>query len=83
MKPVEESYRNSGGSRIFLTWGRQLPNCVILQFFFAENCMKMKEFGRGRGGIPGTSLGSANVKFVLFKRVFLTLHLEIEIPAPD
>ena len=29
MKPVAESYGNSGGFRIFLTWRRQLPNGVI------------------------------------------------------
>ena len=46
---------NSGGCRIFLR-GRQLSKwlykSIILQFCFAENCMKMKEFGP-QGGVSG------------------------------
>ena len=37
-------------------------NAVIFQLF-AENCMKMKEFGPPGGArVPGAPLGSANVK---------------------
>ena len=42
----------SGGSRIFRGGGRQLPRWItnlIFCNFFAENCMKMKEFGRRVG----------------------------------
>ena len=41
----------SDGSRIFPRWGRQVG--VILQLF-AENCMKMKEFGPpgGHASLP-------------------------------
>ena len=35
--------------------GRQLPKWVCLSIIFAENCMKMKEFGP-----RGAPLGSAN-----------------------
>ena len=41
----------------FLEGVRQLPKVLLFFNFFAENCMKMKEFGPG-GGSP---LGSANV----------------------
>ena len=39
----------SGGSRIFLS-GSPTPKVGRLTYFFDENCMKMKEFGRGWGG---------------------------------
>ena len=39
----------SGGSRIFPGGGRQLPKCYYFSIF-AENCMKMKEFGPPGGG---------------------------------
>ena len=48
----------SGGSRIFPRRA-PTPNVAVLTYyfaiFFAENCMKMKEFGP-RGCIPGTPL---------------------------
>ena len=44
----------SGGSRIFPRGGRQLPKWVCLFIIFAENCMKMKEFGPPGGArVPG------------------------------
>ena len=42
----------SGGSRIFPRGVRQLPKMLLFFNFFAENCMKMKEFGPP-GGVPG------------------------------
>ena len=54
---------HSGGSRIFLGGGHLPSGCVIL--FFAENCMKMKEFGP-RGRVPGaTPLDPPMVHFCL------------------
>ena len=45
---------SSGGSRIFPRGGRQLPKWVCLFIIFAENCMKMKEFGPPGGvRVPG------------------------------
>ena len=44
----------SGGSRIFPR-GAPTPKSAIIFQFFAENCMKMKEFGLPGGAhIPGT-----------------------------
>ena len=45
----------SGGSRIFPRVGRQLPKVLLFFNFFAENCMKMKEFRPPGGGarVPG------------------------------
>ena len=46
----------SGGSRIFPGGGgAPTPKSAIIFQFFAENCMKMKEFGPPRGGgrVPG------------------------------
>ena len=37
----------SGGSRIFLRGVSQLPILLLFCNYFAENCMKMKEFGPG------------------------------------
>ena len=34
-------------------------DAIIFQIF-AENCMKMKEFGSPGGRVPGATLGSAN-----------------------
>ena len=43
--------------------GRQLPKIAIIFHIFAENCMKMKEFGPPGGArVPGVPLGSANAK---------------------
>ena len=51
----------SGGSRIFPRGVRQLPKVLLFFNFFAENCMKMKEFGPPGGArVPGAPLGSAN-----------------------
>ena len=41
----------SGGSRIFLK-EVPTPNAGVLTYYFAENCMKMKEF-RHVGRVPG------------------------------
>ena len=53
-----DGFECRGGSRISQR-GRQLPNrvrlSIILQTFFAKNCMKMKEFGSVRG-VSGTHL---------------------------
>ena len=51
----------SGGSRIF-PGGAPTPKIAIIFHIFAENCMKMKEFGPPGGGarVPGAPLGSAN-----------------------
>ena len=40
---------SSGGSRIF-PGGAPTPKSAIIFQFFAENCMKMKEFGPPGGG---------------------------------
>ena len=52
----------SGRFRIFPREGAPTPKSpIIFQFFFAENCMKMKEFGPPRGvHVPGAPVGSAN-----------------------
>ena len=45
----------------FSPGGVPTPKNAIIFQFFAENCMKMKEFGPPGGArIPGTPLGSAN-----------------------
>ena len=43
----------SGGSRIF-PGGAPTPKSAIIFQFFAENCMKMKEFGPPGGRVPGS-----------------------------
>ena len=49
----------------FSPGGDAIPKIAIIFHIFAENCMKMKEFGPGGGGggarVPGAPLGSANV----------------------
>ena len=48
----------------FSPGGAPTPKIAIIFHIFAENCMKMKEFGPpgGEGGrVPGAPLGSANV----------------------
>ena len=50
---------SSGGSRIFPRGCAKSQKAIIFQFF-AENCLKMKEFGPLEGGVPGAPLGSAN-----------------------
>ena len=55
----------SGRSRIFLEGGAPTPKVGVLASLFAENWMKMKEFGprgRGTGARPWQPLGSANDK---------------------
>ena len=32
------------------TWGGPTPKCYYFAIFFAENCMRMKEFGPHSGG---------------------------------
>ena len=51
----------NGGSKIIPEGRgvRQLPKVLLFFNFFAENCMKMKEFGPP-GDVPGAPLGSAN-----------------------
>ena len=56
-----KAFQCSGGSRIFPRGGRQLPKWVCLFIIFAENCMKMKEFGpQGGRASLAPPLGSAN-----------------------
>ena len=51
----------SGGSRIFPQGGAPTPKIAIIFQIFAEDCMKMKEFGPPGGArVPGAPLGSAN-----------------------
>ena len=47
----------------FSPGGAPTPKIAIIFHIFAENCMKMKEFGPPGGGarVPGAPLGSANV----------------------
>ena len=64
---------SSGGSRIVRGGGLPTPKVGVLTYdftnFFAENCMKMKEFGprSGGGDVPGPPLGSANGKSHIVK----------------
>ena len=44
----------SGGSRIFPRGGAPTPKIAIIFQIFAENCMKMKEFGSRGLRVPGT-----------------------------
>ena len=47
----------------FSPGGAPTPKIAIIFHIFAENCMKMKEFGPPGGvHVPGTPLGSANVQ---------------------
>ena len=46
--------QGSGGSRIFLRGGALTPKMGLFFQLFAENCMKMKEFGPPGGArVPG------------------------------
>ena len=69
----------------FLQGVRQLPNVLLFFKFFAENRMKMKEFGPG-GGVPGAPLGSAN-EFSLNcfqkKSSILPLSIIVDISLPQ
>ena len=40
--------------------GAPTPKIAIIFQIFAENCMKMKEFGPQGARVPGAPLGSAN-----------------------
>ena len=43
--------------------GAPTPKIAIIFHIFAENCMKMKEFGPPGGArVPGAPLGSANAE---------------------
>ena len=44
----------------FSPGGAPTPKIAIIFHIFAENCMKMKEFGPRGGHVPGAPLGSAN-----------------------
>ena len=46
----------------FSPGGAPTPKIAIIFHIFAENCMKMKEFGPPGGGVPCAPLGSSNVK---------------------
>ena len=48
----------SGVYRIFLRGVGKLAKVLLFCKFFAENCMKMKEFAPG--GVPGAPLRSVN-----------------------
>ena len=81
---------NSGGSRIFPKGVRQLPNLDYFTIFFAEICMKMKEFGPG-GVSMAPPLRSANeqlslksvlaiIEWVISSRIllwFLWIYLKV------
>ena len=56
--------------------GAPTPKSAIIFQFFAENCMKMKEFGPPGGArVPGAPLGSANdiYIYISFKRLLSIL----------
>ena len=48
--------------------GAPTPKIAIIFHIFAENCMKMKEFGPRGGRVPGTPLGSANEELCIVTR---------------
>ena len=60
---VNECYLFQWRIQDFPQGGAPTPKSAIIFQFFAENCMKMKEFGPPGGGarVPGAPLGSANV----------------------
>ena len=51
-KITEFNESSSGASRIFPQGGAPTPKIDILFQIFAENCMKMKEFGPPGGAHP-------------------------------
>ena len=60
----------------FSPGGVPTPKIAIIFHIFAENCMKMKEFGPPGGArVPGTPLGSANA-FTLPSLVPKNGHVE-------
>ena len=72
----------SGGSRISLRRGRQLPGGAPTYDFakFPKNCMKLKEFGPPRGGVRPQrppALRSATANIWQFTKTEL-VQLEIE-----
>ena len=52
---------SSGGSRIFLK-GAPTPKVGVLIYFFAENCLKRKEFGSQGECASLAPLGPTNAK---------------------
>ena len=61
-------YVFSGGSRIFPRGVRQLPKVLLFFKFFAENCMKMKEFGP-QGACPWRPLDPPMVFNLILKKI--------------
>ena len=57
----------------FSPGGAPTPKIAIIFHIFAENCMKMKEFGPPGGArVPGAPLGSANgIRYMLFYVTFI------------
>ena len=61
---------------------RQLPKVLLFFIFFAENCMKMKEFGLRGARVPDAirPLGSANAihgqstELCIVELDFVTVH---------
>ena len=62
IKLIEGSFRKQWRIQDFPEGVRQLPKVLLFFFFFAENCMKMKEFGPPGGARPWHPLESANGK---------------------
>ena len=58
----------SGGSRIFLSWGLQLPECMLIYYllFLPKTAWKWKNFDRWDGAFPGDLPWSANGNECLF-----------------
>ena len=55
------------------------PKLGLFCKFFVENCMKMKEFGRGGGGArPWRPLGSANAMVSFWPSTVTALHSVVQ-----
>ena len=62
----------------FSPGGAPTPKSAIIFQFFAENCMKMKEFGPPGGArVPGAPLGSANAIGVYRRGISLRCFIDI------
>ena len=60
----------------FSPGGAPTPKIAIIFHIFAENCMKMKEFGPPGGArVPGAPLGSANDDAIECARVRKVLDI--------